>query len=90
MPQTCFTMGDEKMKKLEPVKLYEHNFRDVAQSLRAIADKVEDDGHVVSAAVVLYDGEDVEVFGLGEGDADRIYFVLGLGKNKIESFSIRR
>lgn len=52
------------------VSLYPSNFRDVAGTLRQIADRVEngDFGEVGAAGVVLL-GNTMEVFGLGE-DSD--------------------
>lgn len=63
------------------VSLYPSNFRDVAATLRQIADQVEkgEFGDVETAGVVLF-GSTLDVFGLGEeSDALTVGMVLHAG-----------
>lgn len=67
------------------VSLYPSNFRDVAGTLRQIADQVEkgEFGDVETAGVVLF-GSTLEVFGLGEeSDALTVGMVLHAGFSRI-------
>lgn len=64
--------------------LYTSNFRDIPASLRQIAQRIEDNEiDATSVAVVILvedEAEPIQVHGLGKGDMDRTYFLLGLGQ----------
>jgi hypothetical protein len=70
---------------LKVVPLYESNFRDVAATLRCIADDVEKGcyGAVGTAGVVLL-ADQLEVFGMGlDSDGCSVACVLQAGATKL-------
>lgn len=72
---------------LEVVKtIYASNGRDIAATLRAIADQIEAGqfGDINQAALVLH-GPTVEVFRLGVGTASDTHLLLACGQRQLEN-----
>lgn len=63
--------------------LYSSNFRNISESLRAIAAEIEAGiyGEVDQVAVVMHsdEGQPVKIFHLGEGTATNAHLLLGCG-----------
>lgn len=78
-------MSDAPKAPLSVVVLHEHNYRQAAPTLRAIADEIErgDFGEVGCVAVALL-GNQLEVFCAGpDSDATSTACVLQAGANKL-------
>lgn len=83
----------KETKPLAPVTtLFATNFRDIATTLRVIADQIEagDYGEVKEGALVL-SGASLEVFGLGETNHDggSTHLILHCGATKLQNAVLR-
>jgi hypothetical protein len=67
-----------------PKPIYESNFRDIAKTLRKIADQIEEAGDVDQLALVTH-GSTVEVYALGNGGACDCHMLLACGQRKLEN-----
>ena len=67
----------------EVITLYPSNFRDIAKTLRVIADQVEDGTlESVSEMVVILGGDKLDVFSLGISGVNSTLVLLELAKHR--------
>ncbi len=66
--------------------IYDSNFRNIAATLRAIADGIEAGqyGEVDQIALVMH-GEDVKVFGLGDSTGSNVHLLLACAGRTLEN-----
>lgn len=73
------------MPDMKVVQLQTSNFRDIASTLRKIADEVES-GNLehVRDAVVVVQGMALDIYHTGEGDVGTAYLLLNCAARKLE------
>lgn len=72
------------MENLKVVTLNETNFRDIAKTMRIIADGIESgEFGIAHTAAIVITGSEVSVFHLGAGDVSDAVFALHVGAHKL-------
>lgn len=70
---------------MKVIELTKSNFRDIPATLRRIADDIEAyNFERVEDAVIVLQGDQLNVFHTGRGDVGSAYMLLGCAKRKIE------
>lgn len=79
------------MADLKPVPLFASNYRQIPETLRVIAQEIEDGKHeAIESAAVVIEKEDggVEVFGLGDSELVRTLGLLLLGQHRLAAMRL--